>query len=136
MGRGVRRTRAGAIGSRAYPTLPGLGGRLREARLAAGLTQAGLAQPEYTREYVSLVESGKANPSSAALRHFADRLGVALAALAHPGAPSHGGLAALSEAAALLRAAAVAASSESERRTLEAAGLALKGALDQLLVGN
>jgi tetratricopeptide (TPR) repeat protein len=54
----------------------GLGGRLRELRLAQGLSQRGLAEPSYTRSYLSMIEAGKATPSEKALRHFADRLSL------------------------------------------------------------
>src|SRR5436305_10578359 len=50
--------------------------RVREARLAAGLTQAELAGDRFSKEYVSQVELGKTRPSPAALDWFAERLGV------------------------------------------------------------
>ena len=53
-----------------------LGERLRELRLAQGLSQRGLAEPSYTRSYLSMIEAGKATPSDKALRHFADRLSL------------------------------------------------------------
>ncbi|HZM82106.1 MAG TPA: helix-turn-helix transcriptional regulator [Candidatus Limnocylindrales bacterium] len=53
-----------------------LGERLRELRLAQGLSQRGLAEPSYTRSYLSMIEAGKAIPSEKALRHFADRLSL------------------------------------------------------------
>lgn len=53
-----------------------LGDRLRELRLAQGLSQRGLAEPSYTRSYLSMIEAGKATPSEKALRHFADRLSL------------------------------------------------------------
>ena len=53
-----------------------LGDRLRELRLAQGLSQRGLAEPSYTRSYLSMIEAGKATPSGKALRHFADRLSL------------------------------------------------------------
>ena len=133
MGRGVRDVGVSPTSSRGYPTAPGLGPRVREARRAAGLTQSQLAEPAYTREYVSLVESGRAHPSIAALTHFAGRIGVTLATLAHPGGKPLSGLAALSEATELLRAAAEATESDSERRALQAAELAMRGVLQQLV---
>lgn len=52
-----------------------LGGRIRAARLARGLSQADVGQP-FTRAYISLVESGHSLPSLPALFHIAERLGV------------------------------------------------------------
>jgi tetratricopeptide (TPR) repeat protein len=54
----------------------GVGKRLRELRLAKGLTQQDLAGQAYTAAYVSTIESGKRTPSSVALAYFADRLQV------------------------------------------------------------
>lgn len=53
--------------------------------------------------------------------------------LAHPDGKSLSGLAALSEATELLRAAAEATESDSERRVLQAAELAIRGVLQQLV---
>jgi transcriptional regulator with XRE-family HTH domain len=53
-----------------------IGARLREARLAAGLTQQQLAQGRYTKAYVSALENGLTKPSMAALTFFAERLGM------------------------------------------------------------
>jgi transcriptional regulator with XRE-family HTH domain len=53
-----------------------IGGRIREARLAAGLTQQQLAQPRYTKAYVSALENGLSKPSMAALTFFSERLGL------------------------------------------------------------
>jgi tetratricopeptide (TPR) repeat protein len=55
---------------------PKLGARLRRIRVAAGRTQAYVASPDYTHAYISTIEAGRRNPSPAALRHFANRLGV------------------------------------------------------------
>ena len=54
-----------------------IGGRLRRARLAAGLTQSELAAGRYTKAYVSALENGQSKPSMAALSFFSDRLGMA-----------------------------------------------------------
>ncbi|MDQ3986370.1 MAG: tetratricopeptide repeat protein [Actinomycetota bacterium] len=51
-----------------------LSSRIRQARMAKGLTQAQLAAPRYTHAYVSSIESGRRRPSEAALSHFASRL--------------------------------------------------------------
>ena len=53
-----------------------MGERLRKARLAAGLTQTQLAEPLYTKAYISALENGLSRPSMVALRHFATRLGI------------------------------------------------------------
>lgn len=53
-----------------------IGSRLRAARLAAGLTQAQLAEGRYTKAYVSALEHGASKPSMAALSFFATRLGM------------------------------------------------------------
>lgn len=53
-----------------------IGGRIRTARLAAGLTQQQLAQGRYTKAYISSLEQGHAKPSMAALDFIADRLGL------------------------------------------------------------
>lgn len=59
-----------------------LGGRIRRAREAAGLTQNELAQRINAREsQVSLWESGKNEPRVSTLRQIAEALGVRLAAL-------------------------------------------------------
>ena len=54
-----------------------IGERLRQARLAAALTQQQLAAGRYTKAYVSALETGQSKPSMAALTFFADRLGIA-----------------------------------------------------------
>lgn len=53
-----------------------IGTRIRELRLARGMTQRQLGAPRYTHAYVSTIESGRRNPSRAALEFFAERLGV------------------------------------------------------------
>lgn len=52
-----------------------LGQRIREARLAAGLSQKALCGETITRNMLSLIESGKAKPSMQTLRHLAEQLG-------------------------------------------------------------
>ena len=54
----------------------GIGRRLRRLRVAQGLTQKQLAEPNYTHAYVSTIEAGRRRPSRAALEHFAAKLGV------------------------------------------------------------
>jgi len=53
-----------------------VGTRIKAARTRAGLTQAQLAQPRYTKAYVSALENGLIKPSLAALRFLAGRLGT------------------------------------------------------------
>src|SRR5690349_4713569 len=50
--------------------------RLKAARTRAGLTQRELAQPRYTKAYISALENGLIKPSMAALRFLARRLGT------------------------------------------------------------
>lgn len=65
-----------------------MGARLREARLAAGLTQQQLAQGGYTKAYVSALENGNSKPSMPALAFFAERLGLPTSRLIGDGAKS------------------------------------------------
>lgn len=53
-----------------------VGKRLRELRLAAGMTQAELAGRRFSHAYVSVLESGRREPSRAAVDYFAQRLGI------------------------------------------------------------
>ncbi|MFI9275840.1 helix-turn-helix domain-containing protein [Kitasatospora sp. NPDC052896] len=54
--------------------LQGLGSRIRQLRRAAGMSQADLAGGDLSSSYVSLLEAGKRNPSSAVLEQLAERL--------------------------------------------------------------
>lgn len=56
-----------------------LGEKIRRLRLARGMTQEELAGREYTRGFVSAVESGRTGVSNEALELFARRLGVPVA---------------------------------------------------------
>jgi transcriptional regulator with XRE-family HTH domain len=58
-----------------------IGGRLKHARVGAGLTQSALAGDRYTKAYISALEHGIAKPSMAALNYLAPRLGTTAAAL-------------------------------------------------------
>jgi transcriptional regulator with XRE-family HTH domain len=51
-----------------------VGGRIREARIRAGLTQQALAGDHYTKAYVSALENGLIKPSMKALDYLAGRL--------------------------------------------------------------
>jgi tetratricopeptide (TPR) repeat protein len=53
-----------------------VGGRVRQARQAAGLTQRQLAFPGCTAAYISLIEAGSRVPSYQILREFGRRLDV------------------------------------------------------------
>src|SRR5512132_2205282 len=54
----------------------GLGTRLRQLRVAAGLTQSDLAGERFSKEYVSQIERGKTRPTPQTLAWIAERLGV------------------------------------------------------------
>jgi tetratricopeptide (TPR) repeat protein len=58
------------------PLARAIGQRLRQARLAAGLTQQALAGDRYTKAYISALENGIAKPSMAALNYLGPRLGT------------------------------------------------------------
>jgi tetratricopeptide (TPR) repeat protein len=59
-------------------TAPGsrLGERLRQLRVAAGLTQTDVAGTRFSKEYVSQIERGKTRPTREAVEWLAQRLGV------------------------------------------------------------
>ncbi|MBG0853768.1 tetratricopeptide repeat protein [Streptomyces spinoverrucosus] len=59
-----------------------IGRRVQQLRHQRGLTQRQLAEPAYTPAYISTLEAGRVRPSDEALRHLADRLGVAFDELA------------------------------------------------------
>ncbi|WP_328495374.1 helix-turn-helix domain-containing protein [Streptomyces sp. NBC_00414] len=68
---------------------PGIiGRRVQQLRTERGLTQKQLAEPAYTPAYVSTLEAGRVRPSEEALRHIAERLGIAYEELA-TGRPAH-----------------------------------------------
>src|ERR687886_2880846 len=53
-----------------------LGERLRQLRVAAGLTQTDLAGDRFSKEYVSQIERGKTRPTRETIEWIAARLGV------------------------------------------------------------
>jgi len=53
-----------------------LGERLRQLRVAAGLTQSELAGDRFSKEYVSQIERGKTRPTKGTIEWLAERLGV------------------------------------------------------------
>ena len=60
-----------------------LGERVRQLRVAGGLTQTELAGDRFSKEYVSQIERGKTRPTSETIRWLATRLGVDGAFLEH-----------------------------------------------------
>jgi transcriptional regulator with XRE-family HTH domain len=56
----------------------GIGARLREARLRAGLSQRELSCPGVSYAYISRIEAGQRTPSVKALRKLAPKLGVSV----------------------------------------------------------
>ena len=67
-----------AIRSRSAASTSGLrlGERLRQLRVAAGLTQSELAGDRFSKEYVSQIERGKTRPTPETVEWLAVRLGV------------------------------------------------------------
>src|SRR5437016_10043211 len=59
----------------AQPSLR-LGERLRQLRVAAGMTQTDLAGDRFSKEYVSQIERGKTRPTPETIQWLAERLGV------------------------------------------------------------
>lgn len=75
------------------PLVADVGARIRSLRTARGLTQAQVAEPQYTKAYISMLESGRTRASMKALEHIAGVLGVQPADLlggsASPAAPQY-----------------------------------------------
>jgi transcriptional regulator with XRE-family HTH domain len=59
-----------------------IGRRIRARRRELGLTQANLASPEYTKSFISQLESGLADPSLDSLRFLSRRLETSLSMIA------------------------------------------------------
>src|SRR2546427_12712659 len=53
-----------------------LGERVRQLRVAAGLTQTDLAGERFSKEYVSQIERGKTRPTRETIEWLAVKLGV------------------------------------------------------------
>src|ERR671929_748691 len=53
-----------------------LGERLRQLRVAAGMTQTDLAGDRFSKEYISQIERGKTRPTTETIEWLALRLGV------------------------------------------------------------
>src|SRR2546427_6040031 len=79
-----RRVRQRAKG----PVDPGPGERVRTMRVARNLTQADLAGGEFSKGFISLVETGRTRMSLRAAGIIADRLSVSVAELLVPGSTS------------------------------------------------
>jgi tetratricopeptide (TPR) repeat protein len=58
------------------PRVPRLGERVRQLRVAAGLTQTQLAGDRFSKEYISQIERGKTKPTVETIEWLALRLGV------------------------------------------------------------
>src|SRR5437762_12347282 len=65
-----------ALRRQALPSALGLGERLRQLRVSAGLTQSELAGDRCSKEYLSQIERGKTRPTGEMLAWLADRLGI------------------------------------------------------------
>src|SRR5205809_3651253 len=83
-----------------------LGERVRQLRVAAGLTQTELAGNRFSKEYVSQIERGKTRPTRETIDWIAERLGVDSGFLANGVSADERGRvdAALARAEALLEA--------------------------------
>src|SRR5690242_12526480 len=68
-----------------------LGERLRQLRVAAGLTQTELAGERCSKEYVSQIERGKTRPTAETVEWLASRLGVDAGFLANGVSSENGG---------------------------------------------
>ena len=58
------------------PRVPRIVSRLRQLRIAAGLTQGQLAGDRFSKEYISQIERGKTRPTTETIEWLALRLGV------------------------------------------------------------
>ena len=67
----------------ARPAALGLGERVRQLRVAAGLTQGELAGDRCSKEYVSQIERGKTRPTTETIEWLAQRLNVDASFLAN-----------------------------------------------------
>src|SRR4051794_35135409 len=60
-----------------------LGDRVRQLRVAAGLTQTDLAGTRFSKEYISQIERGKTRPTQETIAFLAERLKIDLGYLAN-----------------------------------------------------
>src|SRR5919198_5668222 len=98
--------RAATDTRRSSPSGNRLGERVRQLRVAAGLTQTELAGDRFSKEYVSQIERGKTRPTRETIQWLASRLGVDAGFLANGVSADERGRvdAALARADALLEA--------------------------------
>ncbi|HEX6491637.1 MAG TPA: tetratricopeptide repeat protein [Gaiellaceae bacterium] len=68
--------RAATNTRRSVPSGNRLGERLRQLRVAAGMTQTELAGERFSKEYVSQIERGKTRPTQETVEWLAQKLGV------------------------------------------------------------
>src|SRR6187549_3924213 len=71
-----RSTSPTSVAQASRPAAIRLGERLRQLRVAAGLTQTELAGERFSKEYVSQIERGKTRPTGETVEWLASRLGV------------------------------------------------------------
>jgi tetratricopeptide (TPR) repeat protein len=117
------------------PIDPYVGERLRELRLARGLSQAQLAEPHFSKALISLAETGRTRISLRAAEILAGKLGVSAADLLRrpePGAGAGGELA-LTKAQAHLAAGRPNAALETLAAIKDAAGKPVTSAQATLL---
>jgi tetratricopeptide (TPR) repeat protein len=69
-------TEFAALTRTAAPARPTLGDRVRQLRIARGLTQTDVAGDRFSKEYVSQIERGKTRPTAETIEWLAARLGV------------------------------------------------------------
>jgi tetratricopeptide (TPR) repeat protein len=69
-------TEYAALTRTAAPARPTLGERVRQLRIARGLTQTDLAGDRFSKEYVSQIERGKTRPTAETIEWLAACLGV------------------------------------------------------------
>jgi tetratricopeptide (TPR) repeat protein len=74
--RAARASSTAAAPLRRQPASQRLGERLRQLRVAAGLTQTELAGDRFSKEYISQIERGKTRPTTETVEWLALRLGV------------------------------------------------------------
>src|SRR5438046_4363599 len=79
----MRQSTASKHGATAAQAGLRLGDRLRQLRVAAGMTQTDLASGRFSKEYVSQIERGKTRPTPETIEWLAARLGVDPSFLAH-----------------------------------------------------
>jgi tetratricopeptide (TPR) repeat protein len=72
----VEMTQRAAARTVSQPRVPRIGERLRQLRVAAGLTQTDLASDRFSKEYISQIERGKTRPTHETIEWLALRLGV------------------------------------------------------------